>query len=246
MVRRIRIRNVDADIVRLGIDAIEIHLVLDIARQTPCGIHGQIRIIPADGHTERNSSVCDQRADRAEADHPECLAHKLGASKLRFALFNERGDVLAPAVESLDPLDAAEHIARREHERAEDLLLDRLGVRAGRVEDDDTAAAALFQRDVVRAGTGARDGDQARLERIVMQVCRTQDQAVRIGNVLPDGAAARFELLQAAGRNMVHGLYVIHGVPPQTVSDNRRAHPRPPSAWRYRARRACRRQRGVP
>ena len=30
MVRRVRIRNVDADIVRLGIDAVEIHLVLDI------------------------------------------------------------------------------------------------------------------------------------------------------------------------------------------------------------------------
>lgn len=116
MVRRIRIRDIDADIVRLGIDAVEIHLVLDIARQTPCGIHGQIRIIPADGHTERNSGVCDQRADRAEADHPKRLAHKLGACKLRFALFNERGDVLAPPVEPLDPVDAAEHIARREHE----------------------------------------------------------------------------------------------------------------------------------
>ena len=44
-----------------------------------------------------------------------------------------------------------------------------------------------------------------------MQVCRTQDQAVRIGNVLPDGAAARFELLQAAGRNMfmVFMLYMV-------------------------------------
>ena len=246
MVRRIRIRDIDADIIRLGIDAIEIHLVLDIARQTPCGIHGQIRIIPADGHTERNSGVCDQRADRAETDHPERLAHKLGACKLRFALLNECGDVFAPAVEPLDPVDAAKHVTRREHERAEDLLLDRLSVCTGRVEDDDAAAAALVERDVVRASTGARDGDQARLERVVMQVCRTQDQAVRIGDVLPDGAAARFELLQAAGRNMVHGLYVIHGVPPQTVSDNRRAHPHPPSASHCRARRACRRQRGVP
>ena len=220
MVRRIRIRDIDADIIRFGIDAIEIHLVLDIARQTPCGIHGQIRIIPADGHTERNSGVCDQRADRAEADHPKRLAHKLGACKLRFALFNERGDVLAPPVEPLDPVDAAEHITRREHEQAEDLLLDRLSVRAGRVEDNDAAAAALIERDIVRAGAGARDGDQARLERIVMQVCRAQDQAVRIGDVLPNVAAARFELLQAAGRDVVHGLYVIHGDLPRTVSDN--------------------------
>lgn len=97
MVRRVRIRNVDADIVRFGIDAVEIHLVLDITRQTPRGIHGQIRIVAADIHAERHGGVCDQRADRAEADHPKRLAHKLGACKLRFALFNERGDILPPA-----------------------------------------------------------------------------------------------------------------------------------------------------
>ena len=246
MVRRIRIWDIDADIIRFGIDAIEIHLVLDIARQTPCGIHGQIRIIPADGHTERNSSVCDQRADRAEADHPKRLAHKLGASKLRFALFNERGDVLAPAVEPLDPVNAAEHIARREYERAEDLLLDRLGVCAGRVEHDDAAAAAILERDVVRAGAGARDGDQARLKGIAVQVGRAQDQAIWCLYVLPDDAAALFELLQAIVVYMVHGFDFIYDVLPQTVSDNPRARPRPPSAWRYKARRACRRQRGGP
>ena len=246
MERLVRVRHVDADIIRLGIDAVEVHLVLDIAREPPRRVHGQVRIISADIHAEAHGSVGDERADRAKADDAQRLAHKLGACKLRFALFNERGDVLAPAVESLDPVNAAEHIARREYERAEDLLLDRLGVCAGRVEHDDAAAAAILERDVVRAGAGARDGDQARLKGIAVQVGRAQDQAIWCLYVLPDDAAALFELLQAIGGYMVHGFDFIHDVLPQTVSDNPRARPRPPSAWRYKARRACRRQRGGP
>ena len=112
MERLIRVRHVDADIIRLGIDAVEVHLVLDIARETPRGIHGQIRIIPADGHTERNSSVCDQRADRAEADDTQRLAHELRAGELGLALLDKRRNVLTLAVETLDPVNAAEHIAR--------------------------------------------------------------------------------------------------------------------------------------
>ena len=108
------------------------------------------------------------------------------------------------------------------------------------------AAAAILERDVVRAGAGARDGDQARLKGIAVQVGRAQDQAIWCLYVLPDDAAALFELLQAIGGYMVHGFDFIHDVLPQTVSDNPRAHPRPPSAWRYKARRACRRQRGGP
>ena len=246
MERLIRVWHVDADIVRLGIDAVEVHLVLDIARETPGGVHGQVRVVAADVHAERHGGICDQRADRAEADDAQCLAHELRAGKLGLALLDKRRNVLTLAVKTLDPVNAAEHIARREHERAEDLLLDRLGVCAGRVEHDDAAAAAVLERDVVRAGAGARDGDQARLKGIAVQVGRAQDQTVRIRNVLPDNAAVLFELLQAAGGYMVHGLNFIHDVLPQTVSDNPRAHPHPPSAWRYRAKRACRRRCGGP
>ena len=244
--RLIRIRHVDADIVRLGIDAVEVHLVLDIARETPRRVHGQVRIVTADVHAEVHGGVRDERADGAEADDTQRLTHELRAGKLCLALFDEGGNVLTPAVEALDPVDAAEHIARREHERAEDLLFDRLGVCAGRVEYDDAAMAAVLERDVVRAGAGARDGDQARLKIVAVQVGRAQDQAVRIRNVLPDNAAVLLELLQAAGGYVVHGLDFIHDVLPQTVSDNPRAHPRPPSAWRCRARRACRRLCGGP
>ena len=38
--RLIRIRHVDADIVCLGIDTVDVHLMLDIAREAPCGIYG--------------------------------------------------------------------------------------------------------------------------------------------------------------------------------------------------------------
>ena len=110
----------------------------------------------------------------------------------------------------------------------------------------DLRESGAIERDVVRAGAGARDGDQARLKGIAVQVGRAQDQAIWCLYVLPDDAAALFELLQAIGGYMVHGFDFIHDVLPQTVSDNPRARPRPPSAWRYKARRACRRQRGGP
>ena len=62
--------------------------------------------------------------------------------------------------------------------------------------------AAVLKRDVVRAGTGARNGDQARLKGITVQVGRAQDQAVGILYILPDDAAALLEFLQAAGGYM--------------------------------------------
>ena len=63
--RLVRIRHVDADIVRLGIDAVEVHLVLDIARETPCRVHGQVRVVTADIHAEIHGGIGDERTDGA-------------------------------------------------------------------------------------------------------------------------------------------------------------------------------------
>ena len=63
--RLIRIRHVDTDIVRLGIDAVEVHLVLDIARETPCRVHGQVRVVTADIHAEVHGGIGDERTDGA-------------------------------------------------------------------------------------------------------------------------------------------------------------------------------------
>ena len=82
MERLVRIRHVDADIVRLGINAIEVHLVLDIARETPRRIHGQIRVVTADVHAEVHGGVGNERADCAEADDTQRLAHELRAGEL--------------------------------------------------------------------------------------------------------------------------------------------------------------------
>ena len=217
--------DVDADIIRLDEDLIHVHGVLDAAAEPPRGVHREIGVKADDVHAELDGDVCNERADRAEADDAEGLASELRAGEGGFALFDEGGDLIALVLEALDPVDAAEHVARGHDHGADDELLDGLGVRAGAVEHDNALVAAGVKRDVVRAGAAAGDDEQALAEGIVMQIGAAQEDALRIGHILADGAAALDKRRDAAFGDVVHDLdaevFIFHGVPPQILSDRR-------------------------
>ena len=248
MLRLVRIRNVHADVIGLHIDLVEIHRMLHIAGQPPRGVHREIRIIAADVHAELHGDVRNQRADGAETDHAKRLAHQLRACKSGFALLDQLRDLCALPLQAAHPLDAAEHVSRGHDHGAENQFLDRLGVRAGRVEHNDAAVAAFVERDVVRASAGARNGKQALLKRIFMQIGAAQQQAIGIFNVLAHDTAALGQALNAALGDVVHCFdsVFIHGAPPQIASNSPQARPRPPSASHYTVTPACRRPHGAP
>ena len=248
MLRLIRIRDVHADVIGLHENLVQIHRVLHIAGQPPCGVHREIRVVAADVHAELHGDIRDQCADGAEADHAKSLSHQLRAGERRFALLNQLRDLRALPLQAAHPLDAAEHVARGHDHGAKNQLLDRLGVRAGRVEHNDAAVAAFVERDVIRASAGARNGKQALLKRIFMQIGAAQQQAIGIFNVLTHDTAALGQALNAALGDVVHCFdsVFIHGAPPQIASNSPQAHPRPPSASRYTVTPACRRPHGAP
>ena len=215
----------DADIIGLDEDLIHVHGVLHAAAEPPGGVDGEIGVEADDVHAELDGDVRNERADRTEADDAEGLARELRAGEGGFALFDEEGDLIALVLEALDPVDAAEHVARGHDHGADDELLNCLSVCAGTVENHDALIAAGVEREVVRAGAAAGDDEQAVAKGIVMQIGAAQENALRIGHVRADGAAALDKRRDAALGDVVHDLdaevFIFHGVPPQILSDRR-------------------------
>ena len=236
-------RNVNADIIGFVIDLIDIHRMLYAAGKTPRRVNGKIRIIADHVHAELDCDIRNQRADCTESDDTKGLSGKLGSCKRSLPLLDQLGNLVSLRLQALDPLDAAQNVSGRHHERAQNQLLHGFGIRAGRVKDDDTLIAALVERDIVGSRAGPPDRDQGLSKMIIVQIRAAQQDRVRIGDVLPDLTAALTKKINAALGDMIHCLdaeMFNHGVQPQIVSYIAKAHPRPPWAWHYRSMRAFR------
>ena len=238
VVRLLGVGDVEADVIALFQQLVERLGPQHVAREVPGRVHAHEGVVAVDGHFQRHGEVRHQRARRAQADHAHGLAHQLRPAEGVLALFDELGDLLALARDGLDPFDAAEHLARGEHQRAHLQLLDRLGVRAGAVEDDDALFGAVLDGDVVIARSGARDAQKLLVEGVVVQLGAADQHGLRLLYIGADPAAAFCQHLDAHGRDAVHGLYLKHDLF-QTPSYSRPASARPRAAWRCRARRAC-------
>ena len=68
---------------------------MDPAREAPRRIDGEVRVIAEHLHAQTRRRVCDEHADRAEANHAQALARDFGADELRLPLFNLLCDVFA-------------------------------------------------------------------------------------------------------------------------------------------------------
>ena len=210
--------NVHGEIVARAEKGMEIRDVLNLAREVPRGIDGEIRIVPAHLHIELERGVCHAGADRAKTNDAEALAGHLRPGESVLSLLHKRGDLIALRGEGFHPLDRADNVARGHGERAQQQLLDRVGVRAGGVEHRDALGGAALDGDVVHADAGAADAEELFIEYGVVQLRRADEKRVGRRLVGADGAAFRFQLVNALLGNGVHGFYIKHGVSPQIPS----------------------------
>ena len=204
-------RNVNGDVVAVREDLVQIGNVLDRAVELECAVDRQERVVAPDLHVQTDSRVCDLDADRAQTDDAELLARDLRACVGRLALLSRRADVRR-ALEALYPVCALYDLARREQQRADDQLLDRICVRTRGVEYDDALLRAAVDRNVVDAGAGACDALEVLRELDLVQLCGADQNRVIVGEVLRAGIFRSIQIVQTDLGNLVVELYVIHFV----------------------------------
>ena len=229
------IGDIDAYIIAVSEYLADIVGALCVTRKSPCSLDRHKRVIADNIHIQCKAGICDQRASCSQAENANRFAHKLGACEIGLALFDKRGYLIALIGDALYPLDAADNIARGKHHRAHGLLLYRLGIRAGAVENDDALFCKLIYGNVIIARSGARNAEKFGIDLVIMHIRTADDYSVGRGDILADIATLGFELIKADGRNFVYCFNIIHGVLPRIFSYNRPEPARPPWAWHYKA-----------
>ena len=156
MERLVRVRHVDADIIRLGIDARRVHLVLT-SREPPRRVHGRrYGSYPQTFMPELTAALAMSAPIAPKADDAQRLAHKLsGPTNCGCPFQRARG---CPCPRPLSPLTQSmlPSTSRDEVRASEDLCNVTASAFAPGRLNDDAAAAAILERDVVRAAPGAR------------------------------------------------------------------------------------------
>ena len=138
------------------VDAVRL---LHLRRQAPGRIDGDLRVVAEHVHAQLDRGVGHQAADLAQADDAQRVAGQLEAGEVLLAVLHRLVHVghrrhRAPATKR----SAGTQVARRHQHAGEHQFLDRVGVRARRVEHRHAARAHRRYRDVVGAGAGAADG----------------------------------------------------------------------------------------
>ena len=202
-------RNVNGDVVAVREDLIQVGNVLDRAVELECAVNRQERVVAPDLHVQTDSRVCDLDADRAQTDDAELLARDLRTCIGRLALLSRRADIRR-ALEALYPVCALYDLARREQQRTDDQLLDRICVRTRGVEYDDALLRAAVDRNVVDACACAGDALEVCRELHIVQLCGADENRVVVLEILRAGVLFGIKVVQTDLGNLVVELYVIH------------------------------------
>ena len=147
--------------------------------------------------------IRDLDADRAEADDAERAAGQLVADELLLALLHRLLDRVIVAFERADVAPGLADVARREEQAREHQFLDRVRVRAGRIEHRDAAPAQLRDRHVVGARARARDRQHARRDLHRVHVRRAQQDRVRVADLGGDLVEIARQPLEPADGDVV-------------------------------------------
>ena len=183
--------------------------MLHTAGEAPCGVDRNVGVIAEDLHAQRHGGIGHPGADGTQTDDAQRLAAQLGADKCFFALFHILGDGVAP-LEGLRPVDSIDQIAAARHQRADDQLCHSVGVGTGGVEHHDTGAGAFLDRDIVRAGTGAGDRQQAVGQRRLMHIGAAHQNTLRRGGLVVDFKLVGGQLGQPHRRDSVQSFDRVH------------------------------------
>ena len=204
-------RNMNGDVVAVCENLVQLGNVLDRAVELECAVNRQVRVIAPDLHIQANSRICNLNADRTQTDDAQLLAGDFRACVGGLALLCSRTDIRR-ALEALNPVCALYHLAGSQQQCTDNQLLNGVSICTRRVEDYDAFLGAAVDRNVVDTGTCTRDAAQVLRELDVMQLGRTDQNGVIIGEILGAGVLCRIEIVQTYLRDLVVEFYVIHGI----------------------------------
>ena len=204
-----QVGHMDGDVVAQREHVVQVHAVVHLAAQVPCGVDGDVGVVAVDLHAQRNGAVGHAGADGTQTDDAQRLALDLVADELLFALFHALGHGGIPR-KALRPLGGGGHIAAARDQHPDDQFGHGVGVGTGGVEDHDALLAATVQRDVVHTGTGAGNGQQVVVEGGVQQVGAAHKDAVRRVGVHRDVEEVFIQLCQPHRADGVERFDGIH------------------------------------
>lgn len=149
--------------------------------------------------------------DGTQADDTQGLTVELRAHKGGFAFLHGGGYIHIWSMSLfLDPVHAPDDVPGGDEQGGDDQLLYCVGVGTGGIEDHDAGLGAAVDGNVVGAGARPGDGTQGIREDVVVHLGAAHQDAVLVLHILPHLEAALVQLIQAGGRDLVHGFDAVH------------------------------------
>ena len=99
-------RNMNGDVITLGVDLVQSLAVVDGTGQIPGSVDGKVRIITIYVHSQRRSRIGNHGTDRAKTDDAQLLSGDLAAGELFLLFFGKLVNILAVFFTG-NPLDTA-------------------------------------------------------------------------------------------------------------------------------------------
>ena len=208
----LHIGQVEGNVIRAGVQRVQLLHHLDVPVQPKGGVHRQIRVIAVHIHTQGEADVSHQRADGPQPHHAQGFAVELRPHKGGFALLHRGGHVHVPGLGLLlHPGRAADHIPGGQQHGAQHQLLHRVGIGPGGIEHHDARLGAALHGNVVHPGSRPGNGPQLLGKNIVMELGGTHQDGVLILHPVAGQIALSGQALQTDRGNFIHGFNIIHG-----------------------------------
>ena len=173
----------DSDVITVFVDRVHVHDMFYGARQHPCGVDGDKRVIPVNFHSESRGSVCDLTADRTETDDAELLALDLVSCKGLFALLHLLRNVLFPGMFPAPP-DTTDNVSGCQEQACENKLLYTVLICARCIEYDDAFLRTFVERDIVDSGSGSGNGLESGREFCLVERRAADQDSFRVLNII--------------------------------------------------------------
>ena len=174
-----------------------------LRRELPGPGEGELGVVADDLHAERPGGIRDPDPNRPEADDPEHPSRQLEAVELPLPLLHGPFEGLPLHVEPVHEAKRRQHVARRHEQAREDQLLDRVGVRAGRVEYRHTGLAQAGDGDVVDPHPGPGHRLHAVRKGVRTEIRGAQQDRVRPLDLRPGPVAVGREAIEPRRRDVV-------------------------------------------
>ena len=200
-------RHVNGHHVGTREQVVETDRLLHAGRKLPGALHGDLRVVTQDLHAKQVRRVTDFDPDRTETDDSQRLARQFGTHEALLACLGRLFDRFVVAGKPANELPGLADVSCRQQQPGDHQFLHRIGIGARRVEDRDSPARQLGNRDVVGTGPRPGNGQHSRRNLHRMHVRRTQQDGVRVPDLGGDLVTVTRQPLQAANRYVVEGQY---------------------------------------